>query len=87
MIFYVLWRIDGDFQLSELSEEMFNLPSNNDVLIACLNQEYQENETGMTEEELHAQIAMATDTDSPDFIGYEMPMAFLGPDDLQWRST
>lgn len=69
---YVLWRVDGDFFLTKLSSDLRSL-DRKELLIRCIQEE-------LEDDEVEEQVNIALDTDHPDYIGYEMPVAFISTD-------
>lgn len=72
---YVMWRTDGEFNLTDLDPIHQNLDTN-ELVKLCI----QDPEMGLEESEIEEMIAMATDSDDPRFIGYEMPAIFVSSD-------
>ena len=83
-MYYVLWRIDGPFNLTAVPAA--NAPSEgaptNEWLVAAIKTQNDcdkmQPNGGDTDEDLAEQIAIATDSDHPHFMGYEMPTIFHG---------
>ena len=73
-LLYVMWRIDGEFNLTTLPV-IHRDKSTNELLVLCIQMDSEEDD-----DEIALQIAMATDTDHPDFIGYEIPMILVSAD-------
>lgn len=73
-LLYCVWRIDGEFQVTDLPVRFRNL-NTNELLVMCIRKESEDDDDDI--EEL---IAIATDSDHPQFIGYEMPVIFVSAD-------
>lgn len=69
---YALWRIIGEFKLSEIPENISH-KSNNFILKWII-----ENDPNYTKEDKKFMIEEAFNYDSPYFIGYEMAIVFKG---------
>lgn len=87
---YVLWRVESDFTLAELPGDT-KYDSNHDLLRLCI--ELEASRTPHANEEdrkrqVRNELKTALDFDDPDFIGYEMPVAFIAdPKDVEFLST
>ena len=73
-LLYVMWRIDGEFNLTTLPVTHRD-KSTNEILVLCIQLNSKEDD-----DEVARQIAVATDSDHPDYIGYEMPMILVSAD-------
>ena len=74
LLLYVMWRIDGECNLTVLPV-IHRGKNTNELIVLCIQMDSEEDD-----DEIARQIAMATDTDHPDFIGYEMPMILVSAD-------
>lgn len=72
---YVMWRIEDEFNLTDLDPVHQTLDTN-ELVKLCI----QDPEMGFEESEIEDMITMATDFDDPSFIGYEMPIIFVSSD-------
>lgn len=72
---YVMWRTDGEFNLTDL-DPIHQTLDTNELVKLCI----QDPEMGLEKSEIEEMIAMATDSDDPRFIGYEMPAIFVSSD-------
>lgn len=75
---YVLWRIEGDFTLSDLPGDLAG--TSPDILIGYCIKAEQEFTKGMTDDEVLNDIARATLVGDPHYRGYEMPIIMLSTD-------
>jgi hypothetical protein len=71
---YVMWRIDGEFNLTDLPV-IHRDKSTNELVELCIRMDSEDDD-----DEIAHQIAMATDSDHPDFMGYEMPLIMVSAD-------
>lgn len=76
---YCVWRVDGEFNITDLSSD-FQDKDKNTILIEAIKKEAEnisfENEQDK-QKYVENTIAISTDPDCPWFIGYEMPVVFV----------
>jgi hypothetical protein len=73
-LLYVIWRIDGEFELTDLPVRYRDL--NTDELVKiCIRKESEDDD-----DSIEYQIQIATNSDHKDFQGYEMPAIFVSAD-------
>jgi len=75
---YCLWRISGDFNLTELPGTVAGT-SPQELIVMCIRAE-QPFVVGMTDADVIADIARATNPEDPHYVGYEMPIIILSAD-------
>lgn len=81
---YVLWRVDEDEHMLTMLPGGFANKTTNELIELCLHREYAE----QPEEMRKLFVAIATDPDHPDYLGYEMPLVFLvDPDHIEFPMT